>query len=417
MPRGRVRDRDGIYQRKDRPGWWGSWIDAQGRRVQRKFDVHTLQQARSALHAEKLKVEETIKFGRPLPSEDSFETYAQEFLKTQKRRIAPYSAKGHITEAEYERQRGIVERHLIPFFGDKKLAAIRKPDVIDYINERMDEVGDGTIIKERNVLRRLFNVAIDKEKIAANPADGRSLKGHMPTEPEGRVRWLEKDQWERVFHACRIPPDDHGNEQEQWLQQAAGLALALGARRGELINTTIPDIDLERGFVQLRRTKNGKSRSVPINELARLVLGAMGVPERKKKRDRGPLFRGFTPEQLSMRFIRACRYAGVEDFSLHDLRHCNASWLRMQGADLLDIKDLLGHRDLRMTARYAHLSQKHLVEAAARLNGVFTLPAPAVTEATETPSNNEQMVPKSGSIVTTALPTEKSDQTELALTA
>lgn len=389
MARKQVQRRDGIYQRKDRPGWWGSWIDAQGRRVQRKFDVHTLQQARSALQAEKLKVEEAIKFGRPLPSEDSFEVFAKEFLKTQKRRIAPYSSKGHITAAEYERQRGIVELQLIPTFGGKKLASVRKSDVIDYISKRMGKVSDGTIIKERNVLRRLFNVAIDKEKIAANPADGRSLKGHMPVEPEGRVRWLEKDQWERVFRACRIPPDENGTEQDQWLQQAAGLALALGARRGELINTTIADIDLDREFVHLRRTKNGKSRSIPINDLARMVLDAMGVPERKKKRDRGPLFRGFTPEQLSMRFIRSCRDAGVEDFSLHDLRHCNASWLRMQGADLLDIKDLLGHRDLRMTARYAHLSQKHLVEASARLNGVFTLPAPATTEATETPSDEE----------------------------
>jgi hypothetical protein len=52
----------------------------------------------------------------------------------------------------------------------------------------------------------------------------------------------------------------------------------------------------------------------------------------------------------------------------------------MQGADLLDIKDLLGHADLRMTARYAHLSQAHLVEASARLNGVFSLPAPRSSE-------------------------------------
>jgi integrase len=81
-----------------------------------------------------------------------------------------------------------------------------------------------------------------------------------------------------------------------------------------------------------------------------------------------------------MKFIRACRDAGVEDFSIHDLRHCHASWLRMQGADLLDIKDLLGHADLRMTARYAHLSQAHLVEASARLNGVFSLPAPGSSE-------------------------------------
>jgi hypothetical protein len=142
------------------------------------------------------------------------------------------------------------------------------------------------------------------------------------------------------------------------------------------MNATIPDVDLQRGFISLRRTKSGKSRAVPINDLARTVLDAMQVQERKQKKDRGALFRGITPAQLSMKSIRACRDAGVEDFSLHDLRHSYASWLRMKGADLLDIKDLLGHSDLRLTAQYAHLSQAHLLEASARLNGVFRLPAP-----------------------------------------
>src|SRR5580700_3934935 len=136
MARKQVQRRDGIYQRKDRSGWWGSWIDAQGRRVQRKFDVHTLQQARSALQAEKLKVEEAIKFGRPLPSEDSFEIFAQEFLKMQERRIAPRVVGGKISQAEFTRQQGIVDKHLLPFFGAMKLAAIRKADVTRYIHER-----------------------------------------------------------------------------------------------------------------------------------------------------------------------------------------------------------------------------------------------------------------------------------------
>ncbi|MGA8529989.1 MAG: tyrosine-type recombinase/integrase, partial [Acidobacteriaceae bacterium] len=320
MSRGKKRDRDGIYTRTDRPGFWGSWTDAQGSRRRRQFKVPTLEQARMALAAERLKVEEAIKFGRPVPSRDSFATFADEFLQHQKRRIANYSAKGHITRAEYERQRGIVEQHLKPFFGEVRLAAIRKADVLRYVNQRMGMVSDGTIIKERNVLRRMFNIALDKEKIATNPADGRSLRGHMPAEPEGRVRWLEKEEWERVFRACYIPPDENDNEQEQWLQQAAGLALALGARRSELVNASILDVDLQRGFIALRRTKNGKSRTVPINELARIVLDAMRIPERRRRKDRGPLFRGITPAQLSMKFIRACRDAGVEDFSFHDLR-------------------------------------------------------------------------------------------------
>ncbi|MBT9331478.1 tyrosine-type recombinase/integrase [Paracidobacterium acidisoli] len=376
---------DGIYQRKDRPGFWGSWKDAQGRRRTRKFNVYTLQQAQAALAAEKHKVEEAIRFGKPLPTEDSFAQFATEFLNYQERRISPVVVKGKISRTEYNRQAGIVERHLTPFFGDMKLAAIRRADVIRYIHSRMGEVGDGTVIKECNTLKRLFNVAIELDKIGANPAH----KAPLPKAPEGRVRWLTNNELHKVFKECYIPPDGDGNEQEQWLQQAAGLALSLGARRGELLHTTLPDVNLDSRTVMLRQTKNGKARPAFINDLAMQVLMSMQVPERKKKRDRGPLFSGFTPEQLSMRFIRACRDAGIEDFSLHDLRHCYASHLRMAGADLHDLKELLGHSDLRMTIRYAHLSQAHLSAAAARLNGVLTL-APTVPPTDETPAPDSE---------------------------
>ena len=154
------------------------------------------------------------------------------------------------------------------------------------------------------------------------------------------------------------------------------MAVALGTRRGELLSVTVPDVDLDHHTILLRKTKNGKPRPAFINDLALQVLDSMNIRERKRGRDRGRLFRGVTPEQLSMRFIRACGDAGVDDFSFHDLRHTYASHLRMHGADLHDIQKLLGHSDPRMTNRYAHLSNEHLDRTAQRLNGVFTLPAP-----------------------------------------
>jgi integrase len=82
-----------------------------------------------------------------------------------------------------------------------------------------------------------------------------------------------------------------------------------------------------------------------------------------------------TPENVSLAFLRSCRKIKINDFRLHDLRHTAASWLRMSGADLQDVADLLGHRDLRMTRRYAHLSPAHLSAAVKRLDGVFGQPA------------------------------------------
>jgi site-specific recombinase XerD len=143
-------------------------------------------------------------------------------------------------------------------------------------------------------------------------------------------------------------------------------------RRGELLSITVPDVDLERRQVALKKTKNGKPRTVYINDLALQVFESMGLSERKRKQDRRVLFPSITPEQVSMPFLRACRAAGVEDFAWHDLRHSFASHLRMVGADTHDLMVLLGHSDMRMTARYMHLTAEHLRAAAAKLDGVLS---------------------------------------------
>jgi len=65
------------------------------------------------------------------------------------------------------------------------------------------------------------------------------------------------------------------------------------------------------------------------------------------------------------------RRLGIANFRFHDLRHTAASWLRMSGADIHTVAQLLGHKDLRMAARYQHLSSSFLTEAVGKLDGVF----------------------------------------------
>jgi integrase len=74
--------------------------------------------------------------------------------------------------------------------------------------------------------------------------------------------------------------------------------------------------------------------------------------------------------QIRTAFGRALERAGIQGFRLHDLRHTAASHLVMRGASLKDVQELLGHSDLKMTQRYAHLSPAHLRGAVDRLNGL-----------------------------------------------
>lgn len=361
MARKQTHRRDGIYTRPDAQGYWGSWTAADGRRVRRHFKVPTLQQAREALAAERLKVEDAIKFGKPLLTEDTFSRFADDFLDYQKRRIASTVARGKLSAGEYERQRGIVVGHLKPFFGAMRLAAIRRKDVAEFINSRTGEVGDGTIIKEVNTLKRLFNVALEKELIATNPAQ----RAPVPKAPEGRVRYLTPDELGKILRAC-----------PEWLRPIVGLLVSTGARRGEMLRARWEDVNTIRREIRLRHTKSGKERPAFINDLAMQVLKSMGADVRK---NRGLLFPRVTPAQVTVAFIRACENAGVSDFSLHDLRHHFSATLRQNGVDLHTLQKLLGHSDPRMTDRYAHLSQPFLLDAAKRLDSVLSL-APADVE-------------------------------------
>lgn len=349
MPKGKKKDRDGVYQRKDRPGtWWGSWIDASGQRRQRKLQAHTLQQARSLLNAEKARVEKILTLGYAPPSAESFAAVSKRYLKHQKARLTP---------AAYGREEGIIEKHQQPFFGaTTKLASIRRADIQRYVTERSGEVSAASVTKELNVLKHLLALAVEWELIPVNVAHG--VKS--PKAPAGRVRYLQPGELRAVLEAC-----------PEWLRPIAGIAVSTGMRRGEILGLRWLDVDAKSSRLMLPQTKNGEGRIVYLNELALQALSAVPAPREAKPTDR--IFRGetITPENVSICFLRACRTAGVHDFRFHDLRHTAASWMRMKGADIHTVAVLLGHKDLRMAARYQHLSPAHLSDAVKLLDSTF----------------------------------------------
>ena len=381
MARGKKRDRDGIFTRKDRPGaFYGSWTDAAGHRRKRKLEAYTLQQARDLLAAERAKAEKARVLGYIPPGKETFAEVAPRYLKHQRARLTPRA---------YERTRGVVEGQLKSAFGILRLANLRRTDVQRYATERSSKVSPATVVKELNILKHLCHLAVEWDLIPLNPAQG--IK--MPRVPAGRVRYLQPTELHAVLEAC-----------PKWLRPIAGLLAFTGMRRSEVLGLRWLDIDRKGERIILPQSKNGEGRIVWLNSLACQVLDS--IP-RNSAKTTDLVFSAsdeISPENVSLAFLRACRKVAVADFRLHDLRHTAASWLRMSGADLQDVAELLGHRDLRMTKRYSHLSPAHLSAAVKRLDSVFGNVSQLPKNTGEGSPETEQTRQSSGSIVPTASP-------------
>lgn len=367
MSKRKVRDRDGIFVRKG--SFYISFIDAQGRRKQRKSRAHTLTQARDLRAAELQKAEKARVLGYTPPGKETFAEITKRYLNHQKARLSPRA---------YERTCGVVEGHLKDAFGPVKLADIRRADIQKYATERSAKVAPGSVVKELNVLKHLLNLAVEWELIPINRAHGMKL----PRVPAGRVRYLQPGELRTVLEAC-----------PEWLRPIAGLLAFTGMRRGEVLGLRWLDVDKRGGRILLPQTKNGEGRIVWLNALASQVLDSLraGAPTGRVF----PASDTVSPENVSLAFLRACRKVGIADFRLHDLRHTAASWLRMQGADIHTVALLLGHKDLRMAARYQHLSPAYLQDAVKQLDKAFgpemaKLP-PANREKSEENSDHDEV--------------------------
>jgi integrase len=92
-------------------------------------------------------------------------------------------------------------------------------------------------------------------------------------------------------------------------------------------------------------------------------------------------YHGKTIHRVDRAFKAALKNAGIEDFRFHDLRHTIASHLVMWGASLKEVQELLGHKTMTMTLRYAHLSQEHKKKAVSLLNGLTGYVKPDMSQA------------------------------------
>lgn len=207
----------------------------------------------------------------------------------------------------------------------------------------------GTVRQYLDSLSAVLTVAVeDLEWIARHPM--RRLPKPPPS--PGRVRILSAEERPRLLAACKA-------SRNPWLYALVSLALMTGCRRGELFSFRWQDVDLERGYFRLAETKNRVRHPVPIPSAGVAILRAM--PDGQTPG--AWIFPRQCPTTVfpgAHAWHAALQRAAVHDFHFHDLRHSFASYMAMSGATLAEIAEVLGHKSLSMTRRYAHFTASHM---------------------------------------------------------
>jgi integrase len=246
------------------------------------------------------------------------------------------------------------------------LADITPALIVQYRDElasgttyRHTQRSPATVVRYMAALSHAFSIAV---KEWGWLDDSPTRKVTKPSESEGRVRFLDEDERQRLLSACQ-------QSRNKQLYLCVILALSTGMRQGEQMALKWPDVNLKDGYLILHKTKNGTRRRVP---LAGHGLELLREHAKVRRLDTQLVFPGivhpdkpFNPRES---FVQALKRAEITDFHWHDLRHSTASYLAMNGASLAEIAEILGHKTLQMVKRYSHLSDGHVSNVVARMN-------------------------------------------------
>ncbi len=213
---------------------------------------------------------------------------------------------------------------------------------------------NASVNRIKATLSAIFQYAFRQGYISNNPVRAvANLK-----ENRGIERWLSDDERQRLLAACKTSEWDK-------LYLLVIMALTTGARRGELLELSWSDIDFKARTAMLNMTKNGDPRV--------LTLPSPAIEALMPHRGFGLVFPGektpHNPYTIKKPWAKALKQAEIENFRFHDLRHSAASYLVMNGATLYETAEVLGHKSVQTTKRYAHLSTQHKAELTERVFG------------------------------------------------
>ena len=244
--------------------------------------------------------------------------------------------------------------HVVRYFGkDCRIQDLWIPEIKEYFALRVSEgAAASTISKERSALSLMFKCLIEYQMVDRNPV--REVKG--PSDPARREVYISWKDFEKV--SALLPP---------WVRPITWTLYFTGMRRGEVMNLTWDNIDLNARVIRLTedQTKERKRKRVPISQRLLPILVEVGHVRLMSKK----VFhiRGREPSEDSLRkpWVVAVKAAGLDPTpTIHDIRHVWKTNAMRSGMDYEIREAIVGHRTGKtMAERYGRISDEDLVKA------------------------------------------------------
>lgn len=258
-------------------------------------------------------------------------------------------------------------------FGDSLLASITSYELSEFMAKFKKDFEEhynrkpsrSTINKQVHVLSNLFTMAIEWGMLDKSPFE--QMKN-------GRKRTLRvKEQNRELF----LTPDEANKlleEAPDHLREIIIIALNTGMRRGEILGLKWNQIS--KHWIYLKETKTDEQRQVPINEDVDRVLKVIKARQMRegtfKRTGRVFLFNGKPVSSIETAWRATRKRTGIK-CRFHDLRHTFASWYLKKRKNLAALQKLLGHKEITMTMRYAHIIEDDLLEEIEAMTGMVNV--------------------------------------------
>jgi site-specific recombinase XerD len=290
-----------------------------------------------------------------------FSLFVEEFLEYAKARLSDK------THHNYSIALNHLETYLNEKEGVKYLQDVYMGMIDRFVASRLKApspqrkggtVERSTVNTELKGIKRFFNRAVELCYLKESPAK----KVKLLTTARKNPRFFSEEEVALILGDCK----------DERVREIYLVLLYTGMRIGELVNLEWDDVDLVRRTIAIRskafwKPKGNEERLIPMHDVVFYILFS------KARKSRWALAKADGEKNkihsLETRFRRQLKRLRIPDATLHTWRHTFASYLTMRTGNIRAVQKLLGHKSIRTTEIYSHLSDRHLHGVVGQLPG------------------------------------------------